>query len=291
MVDTPPSRPAPASAGVRIRRHPVTVPGARARKRWLGFGVLILGVLLAAASVFAPQLQVSTFRIRGGSEVVRTEVESLTRAFITEHAVFGGRPRLFLVPRELLARHLTASVPPLATVQILRRIPSTLELHLQEKVPVAFLDISGRTYALDGAGTIIAEVPLEEASGRDLPLIRDQETSIPVRPGETVLSPRLMEIFHEVVVKLPEHLSVSVRELLIPAIGSQEVHVRTTGGWLLLLDGERPLDHQLRSFEQVVSEELKPDELTRLEYVDLRIQGKVYYRLRPRGSRPQQSPP
>lgn len=250
--------------------------------------LLLLGGLAAlaaaASALLAPQFRVERMSAVGGTGPLRAEAETLAAAFVSEHAFFAGAPRLFLVARDDLAEALVADMPRLATVQVLRRLPGTLELHLQEKVPVAHLTLGGRSFALDSGGAIIAEVPSEEAAAAHLPLIRDEQTTLDVRPGDRVVSERVIALLHDVIVLLPERLAVAVEELVIPAIGSEEVHVKTDAGWRLLLDARRPLEDQLLSLEKAVAEELAPEDLDRLEYVDLRIAGKVYYRLlaRPR---------
>ena len=235
---------------------------------------------VGASALFAPQFRVERIRVDGGSELLRTEVQSKAKAFIEREAVLAGTPRLFLVPRDRLAETLRAELPELATVQVLRRLPATLELYLQEKVAVAFLEVGGRTFALESEGRIVSEVSPEDARRAQLPRVRDLHTTIPVRPGDIVLNSAAMQLFHEVVVKLPEQFSVSVEELIIPAIGSEEVHVRTSGGWNVLLDARRPLTDQLGALEKVVTEELDAETLRRLEYIDLRVLGKVFYRLK-----------
>ncbi|TSC73028.1 MAG: Uncharacterized protein G01um101438_51 [Parcubacteria group bacterium Gr01-1014_38] len=278
----------PPSGGTRIAARqnvhvslPVRVLSPR---RGRGRALLLFGagvsLALGASALFAPQFRVEKIRVEGGSELLRTQVESKVKAFIEREAVFQGTPRLFLVPRDRLAETLRAEFPELATVQVLRRLPATLELYLQEKVTVAFLEVGGRTFALESEGRIVAEVSSEDARRAQLPRVRDLHTTIPVRPGDTVLNPAVMQLFHEVVVKLPEQFSVSVEELIIPAIGSEEVHVHTSGGWNVLLDARRPLTDQLGALEKVVTEELDAETLRRLEYIDLRIQGKVFYRLK-----------
>jgi hypothetical protein len=92
----------------------------------------------------------------------------------------------------------------------------------------------------------------------------------------------LVALLHDVVVRLPERFSVSAAEFTIPSVGAEEINVRTDAGWLLLLDVRQPLADQLGALEKVVTEELAPEDLKRLDYVDLRIPGKVYYRLRNR---------
>lgn len=242
--------------------------------------LVVLGAAAGIATFLSSPFRITRIVVRGADSAIRAETETLVRRYVDERTVLAGAPRLFLLRPSILARELEAQLPRLATVHVLRRLPGTLELDLQEQVPVAYLELAGHTFSLDSIGRIIAEVSSDDARHAGLPLVRDARTSFPVRLGDAALSRDIMAILHDVVVQLPERFAVSVTELSIPSLGADEVRVQTDRGWFLALDGRRPLTDQLRTFEKVVTEELSPDDLERIEYVDLRIPGKVYYRLR-----------
>lgn len=247
----------------------------------------LLGLLAGAATasalaaLLAPQFRLQRLEVHGAPADVRAEVEAAAQRFLAETATLRGAPRLLLIQHDRLAEAVLAAVPRVHTVQVLRQLPGTLVLNLQEKVAVAFLTTpDGRTLALDGAGVMIADVPLAEATRAQLPLVRSTQPAPDVRPGTPVVSRNLVDLLHEVVVLLSDRLGVSVEELVIPSPGAREVHVRTSAGWRLLLDSDRRLADQLRAFEQVLADELPSEARARLESVDLRVPGKVYYRLR-----------
>lgn len=243
---------------------------------------LVLGA--AAAALFAPPLRVQRIVTEGADAVLRSEADVVARAYLQRTALFAGQPRLLFVPREGLAGELRAKLPRLHTVQVTRRMPGTVVLHLQEKVPVAYLLADGRAFALDSAGFAIDARTPAEAIASGLPVVRNNQPSGDLSPGARVVDAAVVELLHDAAVQLPDRLGVTPTELIIPSIGSEEVHVRTSQDWLLYFDARRPVAEQLRGLEQVVTELLPPEDVARLEYVDLRVAGKVFYRLR-RGSR------
>lgn len=243
-------------------------------------GAIGAGIVALVGAILSPSLAVTTVTASGVDSATRTEAELIARRFVEAHATLAGSPRLFLVNPARLEDDIRRALPRVSTARVLRRLPATIELHLQEKVPAAYLELaSGGVYALDGDGRVIAEATADDARQSQLPRIRDLRTSVvPVHQSDPVLSARVVSLLHDVVVRLPERFSVTVTELTIPSIGTEEVSVQTSRGWSLLLDALRPLDEQLGALEKVIAEELGPQELDRLEYVDLRIPGKVYYR-------------
>ncbi len=235
---------------------------------------------LIAGTLLAPQFRVKTITIEGSDERTKTEAETIARTFLAREASVFGSARTFLVPRERLAAELTSLLPHIASARVVRRLPGTVEIRIQEKVAVAYLNQDSALYAMDGAGRIIAQATAEEAATSGLPRVRNIQATSPVRLGDDVLNEEVIALLHDVVVLLPERVNASIREFLVPAVGTEEVHVRTDRGWTLLLDAKRPFADQLAVLEKILTEELNPKALERLEYMDLRVPGKVFYRLR-----------
>lgn len=252
-------------------------------------GACLMVALLAGGVLLTPALQVAEIRVSGATEELRAEAETVAREHVQRHARFADVPRIFLIRTPDLAAELRNRLPALASVRVLRRLPGTLDIHIQERVEVAFLDVNGNLFSLDDAGRAIAAVTVDDARRSGLPVIRDVKAAAPVRAGDHILSSTVMNLLRDVVIRLPERLAVSVEELSIPAIGTQEVRVRTNRGWVVILDGTQPLSDQLDALDKVLTEELTPEELERLEYVDLRAAGKVFLRVRP--GRPQKQQP
>lgn len=244
----------------------------------LAVAVLVIGT--AAAALFAPPLRIERIVTEGADAALRAEAEIAAHSYLQQHGRFAGQPRLLFLPREGLAAELRAKLPRLHSVQVTRLMPGTVVLRLQEKVPVAFVLTDGRAVALDNVGRAIDIRTPEEALASGLPVVRNNQPSGDIAPGARVVDAAVVELLHDAAVQLPDRLGVTPVELIIPSVGSQELHVRTSQDWLLYFDARRPVAEQLRSLEQVITELLPPEDIPHLEYVDLRVAGKVFYRLR-----------
>lgn len=248
------------------------------------FGGVFLLVTVAGLSgsalLFAPSFQIREISVTGGPETLRVEADTVIRRFLDEHGQFAGAWRLFLVRGDDLAKAMTDALPAVSQARVRRRLPGRIEVEIQEKVTVAFLDISGGFFALDEAGRAIATASAEDVRYSTLPVIRETLATVPVRIGDRVLRPEVMDLLRDIVVLLPDRLATTVQELTIPSLGTQEVRARTDRGWTVIFDGTRRLPDQLDALDKILTETLKPEELERLDYVDLRAPGKVFYRIR-----------
>lgn len=246
-------------------------------------GGVMLATVIAAAAVLAPQFRVDEIRVSGGSEPVRAVVQTLAWEIIRAESFFAGKARLLLIRPDRLAAELQRRVPTLLTAKVSRSLPRAVAIIIQDKVPLGFLATPQGLFAVDSEGAIIRPVSPADVASAGLPVVYLGHYSDKIDIGAVVVERDVLERLHDVVVLLPERLGVSVVDLTLPAAGSEEVHVRTDRGELLLFDTRRPLADQLRILEHALAEEVPPADVDRLEYVDLRVPGKVFYRVRRKG--------
>lgn len=274
-------------------RRPVALRGggvsetlqAPPTRRWWIISLLGALVLLAVGwgSVFFPQ----TFRV---TEVVvldahpdRTEaIRTAVWEDINARAIFRGFPNIFLVSRSRLENELPRRFPALNTVAVFRRLPGTVRVVAQEKIPVALLFSGGQYLALDPTGVAFDVIPPEQIRNVGYPILRDERHDAHVELGTAVLAPDVLTAVHEVLSLLPERFHLTPKEVTIPAVGTEELHVRTHEEWVLLLDTRRPLEQQFAMLEKLFAEEIDENERVKLEYLDVRIPGKAFYTLKRR---------
>jgi cell division protein FtsQ len=138
------------------------VAGRRLKRRWVALAVLG-GVLLATLA--GPRLlqELSFFRIR------RVEIgglQYLAPATMMAALKLSPKASVFDDPAPLVRR--AKSVPGIKAVAIQRRLPGTLEVTVEEAVPVALAPASGGLALLDARGKRLPFDPVTSAP--DLPL-------------------------------------------------------------------------------------------------------------------------
>ena len=61
---------------------------------------------------------------------------------------------------------------------------------------------------------------------------------------------------------------------------SGELRVKTVQGWEIYFSTERPITTQARILKRILKSKLVEEDLSQLEYIDLRIKGKAVYRFK-----------
>lgn len=236
---------------------------------------------LGISAVFLPdQFTVKNIEVENTRPEIAAEVKSYADKIVSEQSRFFGKTSIFLVPREYLENEIPNKFFVVKTVQILRRLPSTVKIVVQEKVPVAILKSGGRNYSVDPNGVAFENLSEEQMRGNKYPVISDERSEATIETGKTVMDANTLTMMHDISRLLPERFTLTIDGITIPAIGTQELHVHTSEGWMLVLDSGRALDRQFTVLEKVLMEEIDNNKRNRLKYIDLRADGKAFYKFK-----------
>lgn len=248
--------------------------------RWLT-GLILVILLGGFASAFLPdKFTIQNIVVTDTRADVASQVQEYTRGIVNNKARLFGRTSIFLVPRSFLEYDLPKKFPIIQTVQILRELPSTLRISVREKIPVVVLASGNAYFSVDPDGFAFEEISKERMADNKYPIIRDEREDAKVSIGAQVLSVDAIAMMHDIVKQLPDRFALSIDEITIPAIGTQEIHVHTNEGWTLILDAGRPLDNQFAVLSKIFVEQIDEKKRLLLSYIDLRAPGKAFYKFR-----------
>lgn len=300
------------------------------------FFVATIGIVGFAYVIWGPTFAINKVDIIGATlpateETVRIAIED----YRDGHA-FGIFPHrnIFLFSTST-ARDAIGSKVFLDSVDLDKKLPTTLSVTISEKTPKAVLERAGRLFAVDANGFLIRELAEREMSdmhdlppGMDvisvlglgaetvdvptpstapipppmapapnpttlttaeekqsnvLPLILDkivdgqaQETTD--RPGSQAAPASTIAMILEAYGRLPDIIGTTVRWFEKGDDGKSVV-VTTGGDWKIFLSTALPFDAQADRLAIVLKEKVK-DRGPQLEYVDLRYNEKIYFRMK-----------
>jgi len=151
-----------------------------------------------------------------------------------------------------------------------------LVIAAEPRLPVAHWCSAGDCYLIDRKGIIYA--PAGQGEGSLILTIRD-ETRRSLKPGVMAVPEAWMEFFSVMRDRLRPIVWVAEVILEEESIGAHYVRLKTADGWSILVDTDMQPQVIVDELEALVAKELK-GKTGRLDYVDLRIAGRAYYRLR-----------
>jgi cell division protein FtsQ len=256
-----------ASVADKRFRRPDVRPG-RGRRfsqrlvRWAGMGLVLgglvgVGALLATRLVGAEFLAVDRVTVQGHHRLSEAELDEL------KGSVRGQS--LLLVDLEQFRADALES-PWVASVTLRRLFPSTLEVHIVEREPVAIARLGRQLFLVDGSGVIIAQYGPQHAEF-DLPIVDGMaSTGSTIDPARAQLVGRFMGAL----AARPE-LRRSVSQVDVSR--DRNVAVLLDGDSTLLYLGDDQFVERLRTYL-----EIRPtlaERMSDVDYVDLRYGQRV----------------
>jgi len=278
------------SVGTRRRPGDSLEPSTRVKQRfrtswraigpWLSIVFLILIIVIPLGLFIWFVFFTATFTVQSVTVLDARDhtIEATKR--ITENALqdVSLQQSIFFVQTDLIEQEILGQLPHVRTAHVTRQLPGTIKIVIQEKEPVLLLFSGGDYFFVDGAGLPYEEAKLETLPGVILPTVKNNDAEATVTLGVPAVDEPFVAFVQYVQEELPAVLGVEVAEIRIPSLAAREVHFRLTNNWLIRFDSTREPAGQLDVLQRIVNEVITEEDRQILEYIDLRIKDRVYYK-------------
>lgn len=246
---------------------------AKRKKILLLAYVVFLLILLFSGLLLSPLFKVKIVEVSGAKEInpdeIRANVEHKNLLFIT---VSG------------LKKDLAEKFPQIAQMNIEKKLfEKTIIISLTEREKLGIVckavtnenneENIGECFYIDKTGTIFKNAP--QTSGSLVLLIKDfslEEFSL----GKEMFSPQAMNAITDLRDNLYAQTGAKPLWFAFLTYPPQEIKLMTSEGWYVFFDLSRDAKNQLSILKTALTEKI-PDR-TKLEYIDLRIEGRIYYK-------------
>jgi cell division protein FtsQ len=266
--------PVTAPADRRFRR--AHVKPARQRKVLLAriariARLVVAGVAVVAAMYYgahavaqAHSLQVQDIRVRGNQHLAKGEVLAILEGLRGEH--------ILATDLEVWRRRLIGS-PWIEHAALRRLLPSTVEVVIRERHPLALARLGGNLYLIDDEGLVIDEYGPNYAQ-LDLPIV-DGLTSGPPTNGPTI-DPSRVYLVARVVAALGPRPDLLQRVSQLDVSNPHDAVVLFDQDPAFVHVGEDEFVERLQAYLDL-SDALRA-RVPEIEYADLRFADRVYVR-------------
>lgn len=250
----------------------------RMRRKALEFSsaVFLISITLGPIFLFGWLLFfTNTFTVSAMTIVdARPKTEEHIRAIAK---IMLGKNIVFL-QTDSLTGTLERDIPQIQNVYIVRKLPGTLKIIIQEKTPALVLLSGSFYYFVDADGIAYEEASLDNLPGIVLPVVKNTDPNGTVTLGAPAVDKLLVAFIEEVQKKIPDITHAQVVEMKIPSLAAREVHFLLDRNWKILMDTTRSASAQLDVLRRLLEQRITTEEQQTLDYIDLRIQNRVYYK-------------
>lgn len=265
------------------RKERLEVQAGRSLGAWFLLAALWLFFLgtVGYLVLFSPYLALDSPRITGLSSI---DEPSFRGAVDTELAQrFLGsvsRNRFFLVRSEKLAETLQARYPLIRNIRIERTFPSTLTIKVEERETIViWCSQENCLQVLENGNAIpVTDVYNSEPNVTHTLTITD-ESSQSIEAGERVFESEFSSFPVELKSALEEKLGLTIeKRMSVSSRFANELRVMTSTGWRLFVSTRLPVDSSVAALALLFDTELPAEAQSKLEYVDLRTENRIFYR-------------
>jgi cell division protein FtsQ len=265
--------PVAVSADKRFHRAHVKPARRRGRVRSLAVPVVKLTVaLLGLGAVFhqgqrviadSPMLQVERIVVRGNQRLSSDNVTAMLGGIRGENIVWAD---LGMWRRRLLAS------PWVKDASLRRSLPSTVEVTITEREPVAIGRINGSLFLVDDRGSVIDEYGPQYAD-LDVPIVDGLAArNAPAEAGEDEHA----DLAARVIAALRNKPEIARRVSQVDVRDLHNAAIILSGDPAVVYVGDERFLARLESYLDVAP--ALRDRVPNIDYVDLRFDGRIYVR-------------
>lgn len=239
---------------------------------WI-FAILVVIAAIVWALFFSTLFTIKYVEIRGAGLSPSLDVEAKVYAQTEKKRIwFLQQNRLFVFSSEDLKTRLIDDYS-LQGLKVVKKLPSTLIVELEEKQLAAVWLEAEQYYLLDANADIISQSVLKDFG---LPIIRNN--GLPKINGDRVdIDPSVIVAASQIFRDFPSRFSwISVRELAV-SNESRTLILASSKGPMIYFNPGESIEAQLIRLDTLLQGELR-SRFEKLDYIDLRFKDKLYYK-------------
>lgn len=218
--------------------------------------------------------------VAGTETVEAAAVEAIAEKQLAqkEWGIFP-RSHLFFYRAAGITEALEAQFIRIAAVDLRSNIRERrLDLVIREHIPEGFwCAVENECAMLAGDGTILE--PIERPTGIGALMIEDQ-SGMAFAAGTQPIAPQWLQFIRDFSEALAPEILIRKHIIQPESIRAQYIRSRTAAGWDILLKIAPGQGEENAIIVKTVLEEEIGANIGRLEYIDLRVPGRAYYKLR-----------
>jgi cell division septal protein FtsQ len=243
--------------------------------------VFFLGVV-TYSFVFTNFLEINDISVDNQGEILASDIQKYIQADLDGKylKIIPKNNFIFFNVKETQAE-LKNKFKKIKKVVVYKKFPNKIIVKIEERSLILTLCSRGECYFIDENGyayeKINSQVQMENKS-ETIELI--DESGREIRENEYVLLPRYVEFLISVRDELKNNASIEILdEYRTESRISEEVIVQTKKGWDIYLNAKFPIDKSAQTLKTLLNRHLMLKDLNELEYIDLRSENRVFYRM------------
>lgn len=162
---------------------------------------------------------------------------------------------------------LSEKFPPINSIEVKKIFPHTLVFKIQERKPVAIFFKDNNEFLIDQTGFVFSEKRKE-----NLLILEDKR--IEPKIGSKILDEVFLQKILNAIATIKKDLNLEAQKIVLNEFS---IEIQTNNGPILILSPQKSLEEQIEDLEILALQEIKPENLNKIEYIDLRFE-KIFFK-------------
>lgn len=252
----------------------------RMRFRKMAFRVFFFFILVGSgiwASLLLPFFQFKNISVSGNVSISSPDIEQSANTFLARKFFYAFPVRnIFLFNPAALEERILTEFPIIAAVRVSRSFQKEVSISVTERTLWGlYCGVPTDCFYIAEDGVLVAEAPqlTENAMFR----IHDKRVGAALRGlGEQAVAGDRMAQIRQAVDFLAGRYDISAREVVLGDGFEGRAELVTGEDWFILFDARTNMERALENMALVLERHIKNRNM--LEYVDIRFEGKIFYK-------------
>lgn len=235
------------------------------------------------AFIFSGFLNIDEIEVQGVKTIPAEKIiETINDLMETKHWwIFSERNYLFFNSDEV-DRLLRNKFKKIGELRVEKIFPNKLNISISERNTLLILCSVGNCYLINQQGIAYEKLNPNSFHLKGAKLIKViDESNKKIQKGETVFTPEFMKFVSAISDEIQEETNLRLlNEYRIKSRVSGELVAQTDRGWDIYFDTKNSLKKSVRMLKLVLNKQIALKDFSRLEYIDLRLNNKVFYRMK-----------
>jgi len=189
-----------------------------------------------------------------------------------------SKNNFLFVNNKKIENNLLAKFTMIREVKVKKNFPSQLKINILERIPTMTICDNSQCYVLDENGQVYDNA--SQIFKKKLIVLTD-ENNRKINFGDIILNKNYMNYIVSIKKRVEEETNLILKNnFRTPSIISNDIRAKTQEGWEIYFNKNISLDKEIEELKVILNKKINQKQRPDLEYIDLRINNKIYYKFR-----------